>query len=246
MVFSVVVVFGVALHSGLGAPLIVPPGVHPGDQYRLTFASANSVGLHSTHSSYYNDKVTGWANAAAELAALGTTWTAIITANNDFGTKVAAWDNTDTNPSVSAGVPIYNTAGELVATSNADLWDGTIEHPIESTENGDDAVAFFVWTGTTPVYGSAQSHSIPGPAVAAGAITSTFTNEWWAEYSDESPYNTDESYQTFSLYGISGVLTVVPEPSALLLAACAAVAIVPWACRRKRPGRFRKAPAARG
>jgi hypothetical protein len=56
-----------------GALIIVPPGLNPGDKYRLVFVTSTTSGAQSSGIGNFNAFVT----ASAELAALGTTWSAI-------------------------------------------------------------------------------------------------------------------------------------------------------------------------
>jgi hypothetical protein len=104
----------------------------------------------------YNTFVTAVANTVPELVSLGTTWKAICSTPT-----VAARDNTGTNPLLTAGIPIYDLTGSIVAFNYADLWDGTIDsNGIRTNEKGDRPLAIdpIVFTGTasngTPADGS--------------------------------------------------------------------------------------------
>ena len=70
----------------------------------------------------------------AELSALtsGVDWFAIGSTNT-----VDARDNTSTNPNnADPSVPIFLVDGTtVIATDNADLWDGQIAMPIETTQS---------------------------------------------------------------------------------------------------------------
>ena len=108
----------------LAGPITVARGVPAGDQYRLAFVTSTTTDATSSNIDYYNAIVTNAANSEPARESLGTTWTAIAST-----AMVAARDNTNTNP-VSVGLPIYNLAGQLVANSNPDLWDGHLSASI--------------------------------------------------------------------------------------------------------------------
>src|SRR5215471_8873092 len=79
--------------EGRAAPITVPPSLSPGDQYRLVFVTSTRRTATSSSIGDYNLFVTNAANTVPELAALGTTWTAIAST-----ATVDARDNTLTNP----------------------------------------------------------------------------------------------------------------------------------------------------
>ena len=114
------------------APIVAPTDGYMGP-YRLAFQTNGSTLATLAQMSDYNTFVTTEAGLITELAALGTTWTAIGSTKTQGGinpTPVDARDNTNTNPTVETGVPIYTTTGLRIADDNADLWDGSIQNPI--------------------------------------------------------------------------------------------------------------------
>lgn len=193
------------------APVTQPSGLSFGDPYRLVFVTNAIRTATSTNIADYNTFVSNAANAVPELSALGTTWKAIGST-----ATVDAKDNTGTDNNVAVGVPIYNTGGELIATNNADLWDGSIANGIAYDENGNTLVSGVdnrVWTGTgiagTRVFGAELGASFDvtqrGSAIAVG-------NDWIdTGFSDPS--------DNFSrhLYAMSGELSAVPLPPAAAL-----------------------------
>ena len=209
----------------VAGPIVVPPGLHAGDQYRLAFVTSTSTMATSTNIEDYNVFVTDAANSDPTLASLGTTWTAIGSTSTESATT-----NTNTDPS-STGFPIYNLAGQLLATSNTDFWDGTLANPILYDEHGDTVQPGYseVWTGT-------GTTGIPtGPDDPFGSVTpawgdaSSASTNWI--YAGQGQY---VSVSDHTMYGISGVLTVVPEPSALVLAAIGGLALLTWRRRALR------------
>ncbi len=209
------------------APVTVPTDLSPGDRYRIVFATSSRRDAGDDNIANYNAFVSAVAASQPELAALATTWRAIGST-----AAVDARDNTDTNPTISTGAPIYNTVGSRIAADNSHLWDGAISDRIFD-EEGDTPATLYVWTGTdesgiaTPFpLGGRTSHP-PIDDVSTGLWD---TLSFWIE-SGDTFFHTDNR----PLYGISGELVVVPEPSTLALALLGLAAMA--ACGRKRSNR---------
>jgi hypothetical protein len=232
---------GVALAATLGtasaaqaALVVVPPDLAVGDQYRLVFVTEGKRDATSTDIDDYNTFVT----SQVRLSILpGTTDTALYQALNAAGidpntitwkaigstASVDARDNTGTNPS-STGVPIYLIDGNRVANNNADLWDGSIQTPINRTQS-DTVLNDRVWTGTNnsglpefnPLFPPGQFSL--GGANSSSSITNGQSNSTSLWVDDKVTFGINSP---LPLYGISSVLTVptpavsVPEPSSLL------------------------------
>lgn len=186
----------------LSAPITTPPGLNVGDQYRLAFVAISSNSAQSGNIADYNTVATNVANGQAELAALGTTWTAIASTS-----AVNARDNTGTNPNVSTGVPIYRLDGLKIADNNADLWDGTIQNAL-STDQGGTVVAVLPWTGTK----SDGTKSTSGTAQPLGLdpAAAGSTSQAGVQWIFAGGYN---NFTLSPIYAISDILTVAPPPS---------------------------------
>ena len=121
--------------------------LNSGEQYRLVFVTSTTTNALSSDINYYNNFVNDLANLNPVLASLGTTWTAIASTET-----VNARANTATHPVANgAGAPIYLLDGSTkIADSNADLWSGTLDAPIDLYEDGTSPISAFltVWTGT--------------------------------------------------------------------------------------------------
>ena len=228
-------VLGLALLGVAGvahaAPITVPAGLSYGDTYRLVFVTSITTDGTDTDIAYYNQFVTDVANAQTELAALATSWTAIISS-----TTVDARDNTGTVPFTDgAGIPIYLVDGATkVADSYADLWDGTIDNPIDVFETGAtwtsaDTVAA-VWTGSNADGTAFAGRSVGDAIIEFGRINLGETDFHWAA----AGTNTTNTQRR--LYALSGEITVVPAPSA---AAFLSIGCAAFAVRRRRRGRRR-------
>lgn len=182
----------------LSGPITVAPGVPAGDQYRLAFVTSTNTAATTSNIAYYNAFVNNAANLEPALSSLGTTWTAIAST-----AMVAARDNTNTNPT-SVDVPIYNLAGQLIATSNADLWGGNLSASISYDEHGAPPLPGYtqVWTGT----GSTGIPDDPTDPLGASSPVWGDTKSATSNWTDAGYYMAPEHH---TLYAMSGVLTVL-------------------------------------
>jgi len=216
-----------------------PGGLNPGEQYRLVFVTSQE-----TYGRYYkrgttdltggpidiagyNTFATGVAESVTELSDLGTTWKAVVSTEQPppgGGTLFSAKANTGTDPNVETGVAIYNLAGELVASNNADLWDGSISNAIDVDELGNGPVdqstnssgQYLVWTGTGADGTGNGDTSLVAPSggyIRYGHADLT-DDHWIARVGDRSGWNANnETNSAMPIYVMSGVLTAeIPEP----------------------------------
>ncbi|TRV14927.1 MAG: PEP-CTERM sorting domain-containing protein [Microcystis wesenbergii Mw_MB_S_20031200_S109] len=201
------------------ALVVVPPGLNPGDQFRLVFVTDGIRDATSSNINDYNtfvtNQVTGSALATELTNAgfnLGTiTWKAIGST-----ASVSAKVNTGTDGS-QPDVPIYLIDGNPVANNNADLWDGSIIRPIDRTQNDTSDPFSFIWSGSSSNGEALMSNLLGDPLSVAGGFTSQSSNGWIDDQTAIDPVNLR------SMYALSGVLTkpggggiTVPEPSSLL------------------------------
>jgi len=222
-ILSVVVVTFTATAS-LSAPITVPAGLNPGDQYRLAFVTSTERDATSSNIADYNAFVSAAANSQAALAALGTTWMAIASTSS-----VDARDNTGTNP-ISTGFPIFllDPASTKIADNNADLWDINLDAPLNVDESGTFLPETAVWTGSgSSGLGSDVLGGFDNPIYG---ITSSNNSRWV----NDGGFPVEDRA---ALYAISGILTVaevvtVSEPGALGVLALGIVGL--GIVRRKR------------
>jgi len=236
----VLIVGLLAADSARAALTLIPPGLNPGDQFRVVFVSSGVRNSTSSIIGDYDQFVNNLAISAGINTYFGNavTWQAIVSTQAvGITPAIAAISRL---PATSPA--LYRIDGALVATSGADLWDGSILNPINRTEsNGSipagDSISTSVWTGTLSSGGNGGVNAL-GSTGASGAIyglANTTDSSWVAE--DSWLPRSDQ----FRLYAYSSVLTVptgaapVPEPGSLLiLAGLSAISLVCY--RSRRPG----------
>ncbi len=207
----VLAVIGVASPAH-AVPITTPAGLSPGDQYRLAFVTSTSRDATSIFISVYNTFVTTAANSQPDLLALGVKWRAI--ASVFAGAPHDARDNTGTRFPGLNDAPIYLLDGiTKIADGNLDLWDGTIDAPLNIFEDGTLAPSrLSVWSGTLPDGTSQPLGFNLGDATPVLGRTDVFSDFW-------IQLGTAPKTGEFSLYALSDVITVVtvPSPGALIL-----------------------------
>jgi hypothetical protein len=199
---------------------VVPPDLPAGSQYKVIFVTADSTTALSTDIGYYNSFV------AAEAPSIdGASWMAVVTTP-----YVATLPDASTEP-------IYNTQGQLVADNVMDLWNGNLHNAISYDQYGERPGKYEVWTGcewpypqyTYPlgVYSTYGSTNISPNMGCAN-----FANNQWLDY-ENYDVSSNPLEMLFPLYGISSPITVVPEPSALVLLGIGAISLLAFARRRR-------------
>jgi len=212
-----------------------PTSLSPGDTYRLAFVTSGTRDAASSDIADYNTFVTNAANDVPELLSLGTTWTAI--ASTAGLVPVDARDNTNTVPSTvtggSLGVPIFLLNDTKLVDSNDDLWDGSIDVPLNRTELDTQFQSSTpVWTGTAA--NGTQKFDL---AVPRGLGSTPFVSFGNALFSDASWVDQSSADPGFPipLYALSDELQVViPEPGTLTMLCFGLLGLLAHGHRRRR------------
>ena len=190
--------------AAAGTIFTVPPGLAPGQQYRLIFYTAGTRDGSSINIADYNTFVTNQANTNATLTGLGTSWMAVAST-----ATVNAFDNIGG----AFSVPVYNLNGQLVATGSAGLWGGSLTNAIGYDQNGTFS-ANHILTGTNS-NGLASAQPLgASPNVSRGR--SDLTTSSWINESNSVGNNV-----AYKLFAFSATLTApaaTPEPSTVGLA----------------------------
>ncbi len=209
--------------------IATPTTLHGGDQFRIIFVTPDKITGSSPTIGDYNNFVNTEA-AGATYNGVTIHWSAVVST-----TTVNARDNIGLTAS-----GVYLANGNEVATSadtsGGGLWDAStplINQPVTDLSNNSYS-GNTVWTGTTGIgttfksatggniynwgLGNSQSPIIIGGTdfssnVGVGLLSSSGTGYNWISNQGIVDLNSN-SYQ---IYGISDVLTVIPEPSTFLI-----------------------------
>jgi hypothetical protein len=188
---------------------VIPPPISAGSQYQIVFVTSGQRSAMASDLATYNGFVTMSANQSATLPT--STWKAIA--------AVRFSGSAQANAPVYPGVPIYNTAGQFVADGSV-FYSGTHQSPILYDQNGD-AKLTAVWTGITPD-GMESAFSPLGGAMASGVYG--LSQSQGPGWSSQGTYA--NMVHEMSFYGLSDVLTAVPEPSIGIWVLATSAAIV--------------------
>lgn len=198
------------------AIVIPPPGLNPGDQYRLVFVTSDATTASSDDIATYNSFVNAQASTVSAAGFPTSGWSAIAST-----VSVDARDNTGTNG--GTGVPIYRVDGVKIADDYVDLWNGgPLPNDLSVTQTGDlypsgatqcgfGPARACAWTGTSGI-GTAASplgngSSSPSSALADIFQIDTLNQSSWILY-----YFFTRGSNEYPLYAMSSVLTVPGGP----------------------------------
>jgi hypothetical protein len=217
----------------LVAAVTLPAGLAPGSKYQLVFVTADITPASNTDISYYNEFAQSEAAPLNSLLPPGVAWHAIAST-----ATVDAFQNAQ-----CLGVPIYNTAGQLVASAANGLYSETpLFNPIEYDQfgnlvlhfinNGNAYVAPDPYTGSNPdgsrLPGFTLGGSFGNGSVSYVGRVDTTTTQWLSFTANQGSDNPEP------LYALSSAITVpgVPEPASAVLLACGAMAVAIAAVRK--------------
>jgi len=194
--------------------VVVPTGLSVGDTYQLAFVTAGtSTANLGGGITAYNTFVQTQADLPLSLAA-GATW-------NVIGSTLAT--NALDNALVSA--PVYLLDGStIIANDFTDMWDGDIDNLIDLDQFGNSVVNTLVHTGSN-TSGFATTNAL-STAGNVGVGSTGFVSNFWISA------GADQGNISRPFFALSTVLTVVPEPMSVSLAASGALALL-WRRRRR-------------
>jgi pilus assembly protein Flp/PilA len=195
-------------------------------QYEIAFVTSQGTTATSSNIATYNSFVTSQANSGS-LSSLGATWNAIVS------TGTAGVNSANVNAPSSAGIPVFNTDGQLVAfsTSASPLYSGaTLTNNIDYDQNGNQQLYQAVWTGSTSNGTANVGSTLGSPETTIIGIDSngTLGTTWIAG----PPFLPNSS--PLPLYALSSPITPVPEPATLSLVGAALFGVVGASFVRKR------------
>ena len=190
---------GILTQNAAAISISTPAGLNPGDKFYVVFVTTGT----STNTA---DVATYDAFVAAEGASL------------EYFGQTLTWQSVVTTASVTAisrfnpTSGIYLIDGTKIADNGSDLWDGSIDNPINLTPEGFTLGGERVWTGTNSA-GAGSNYM--GAARTYYGVTDATNSTWVA-----GPLNAPRG-NSYRIYASSNELTAVPEPSvtALLIGA---------------------------
>ncbi|HCO93422.1 MAG TPA: hypothetical protein DIU00_05640 [Phycisphaerales bacterium] len=190
----------------------VPTSLNPGDTFRWVFVTSGFSTAESADISTYNTFV----NKAANI---DTSISGVVGKSNivEIGWKaIASTPTTNAIDNIGGYSPagIYTPIGDLVANGTTDMFDeDDLYNPIKFTEAGEVVVANKgVWTGSVATGQGRELGELGREHATIGLAT--MSTDSWIDHGLVPHYS-----EFHRLYAISEELTVVPVPSALILAA---------------------------
>ncbi len=195
----------------------VPPSLSPGDTYHLVFITDGTRDATATTVTPYNTFVQTEAALNPSLTGtnVGVTYRAIVSTTA-----------LDANANAPVTAPVFNLNGDKIADNFADMWDGTIDNPIDYNQYAATIFPPDIWTGSQ-TGGQAFVGAEMGAANPRTGRADLADGRWIDEIIATNTYLS-------RFYGLSQELTVpVPEPSSLVLAAGALGSLLLLARRRR-------------
>ncbi|HZW30058.1 MAG TPA: PEP-CTERM sorting domain-containing protein [Isosphaeraceae bacterium] len=206
-----------------GIALNTPAGLSPGESFRFVFITDGATTAISSSIATYNSFVNVQAGSAAYAGSV-VNWVAIGSTSS-----VSAVNNVG-----QTTTPVYLADGTLITTSTTStgLWSGSILNPIDEdlAGLGVHSGSTGVWSGTNTNGSTSANHLGDFFGVTIGSTSATT-----AAWVNDGSWPSDTTSGVFPIYGISQVLTAVPEPSTLWMAgpALLAVAALCWSRSRR-------------
>lgn len=143
------------------ADVVLPTGLVPGSQFEIAFVTNDPTNALSSDIGTYNDFVTQEAHQSSVLESLDVSWHAIAS---------TATVNAILNAPNDGSIPVYNTAGQLVANSANPLYSGSLIWGINYTQTGAlVGESTYIWTGTDSLESGTGIMGIADPSYPMGS-----------------------------------------------------------------------------
>ena len=184
----------------------IPPNLPAGSQYEIAFVTSGGTTATDPYEADYNAFVTAQAQENPNLPQ--TTWHAMASTfeNGDI-------QDPRQNAPFTSSIPVYNTAGQLVANATTPLYSvsGTILNPIGYDQFGN-AQNSYVWTGSG--YDGTPDDPLGGQPYSYGQPDLGYSDyqSFWLGGSGGFANSTN----VYPLFALSSPITV-PEPSTIAL-----------------------------
>jgi PEP-CTERM motif len=213
--------------------LRTPAGLTPGETFRFVFVTDDITTAQSSNISTYDAFVQADAGGATYNGAV-VNWQAIGSTST-----VNAITHIRTIPGISG---VYLPDGTLVTQSDGltGLWGAAttnLNHAVDETINGVQ-ISAQPWTGTQS---NGTGIGIQDGVLGGINILYGFTEDQGGGWVDHTPFFRNP-IMPYPMYGISEVLTVVPEPSTGILAGIGSAIALLLAAVRNRKERRRQRP----
>jgi hypothetical protein len=195
----------------------IPPNLPEGSQYQPLFMTYDAMPATSANISLYNAFVTAEAALNPSLPS-GVTWTAVVSTPTI---------NANVN-APSGSLLVFNTQGAQLTSQTMGLYAGQgLLADVISDQYGNTAplTGNFgpnVWTGTNAFgYTNFQGTPVGGDpnGFANQGYATDFVANQWINFTESGPLTT-----AYHIYALSSPITVVPEPSTIVLIIAAVIA----------------------
>jgi hypothetical protein len=209
--YAMCISLGVLSVSGTASATLIESiaALEEGAMYRVLFVTSGLTTALSSDIVDYNTFVSTAAGSGSVTGSLGLTWKALASTDD-----VDAQENTDIYNHDAKSVTMFNTRGQILAISGADLWNGTLANQLRYDENGSTVYIENAFTGTNK--DGSKSGATLGDAVVRVRTGDIGVYNAWIDSNDY-----EESWNELPFYAASHAVVKpqadVPEPGTVIL-----------------------------